>query len=355
MNYVLKVITKDKFYRLLRSFCSVPAMLPVILLVSCMASHPSEEKKINGISLVASREQISEKDISHIKNINAGAVALMPYAFMEKPDSPDLFFNRRQQFYGERVEGIRESVKMLHKSGIKVLLKPQIWIRQGEFTGDIKMTSDFDWRNFEKNYSEFILLYAQVAEEEKVEFFSLGTELSSFIQEQPDFWNNLISKVRKIYSGKITYAENWDKVEKVPFWNSLDFIGVDAYFPLNSTKNPSLEQLKADWQPHKSVLQQLSYSAGKPILFTEFGYRSIDFATKTPWDSSREISAVNPEEQVVALKALFQEFWDEDWFAGGFLWKWHQDYERAGGDKNNQFTVQNKPAENVVREIYSRH
>ncbi len=320
-----------------------------------MASENSSGKKINGISLVASRDKLKTANINPIKKIHANAVALMPYAFMQAADSHDLYFNMRQQFYGERAEGIRESVKSLHSAGIQVLLKPQIWIRHGEFTGDIKMKSDFDWRNFEKNYSEFILLYAQIAEEENIEFLSLGTELSSFVQEQPVFWNNLISKVRKVYTGKITYAENWDKIEKVPFWGKLDYIGVDAYFPLNSAKNPSLEQLKADWQPHKSILQNLSYNQDKPVLFTEFGYRSIDFATKTPWNSSRELNVVNTQEQVTALKALFQEFWDENWFAGGFLWKWHQDYEKSGGKKDNQFTVQNKPAEKVVREFYSHN
>ncbi|RLD64698.1 MAG: glycoside hydrolase, partial [Bacteroidetes bacterium] len=50
--------------------------------------------------------------------------------------------------------------------------------------------------------------------------------------------------------------------------------------------------------------------------------------------------------------ALFEEFWKEDWFAGGFLWKWFVNYNEVGGVENNMFTPQNKPVENIIREYY---
>jgi hypothetical protein len=40
-------------------------------------------------------------------------------------------------------------------------------------------------------------------------------------------------EIRKIYTGKLTYAANWDDFDKVPFWKELDYIGIDAYFPLS--------------------------------------------------------------------------------------------------------------------------
>ena len=33
------------------------------------------------------------------------------------------------------------------------------------------------------------------------------------------------------------------------------------------------------------------------------------------------------------LQALFEEFWHEDWFAGGFVWKWFHNYDKSGGRK----------------------
>src|SRR5680860_1421843 len=126
-------------------------------------------------------------------------------------------------------------------------------------------------------------------EEEKIGILAIGTELFEFVNERPDFWRELIPEIRKLYKGKLTYSENWDKVGRVPFWKELDFIGVNAYFPLNEESSPNLQQLKDGWQLHKSGLADLSKTSGRQVLFTEYGYRNINFAAKTPWDSSREL------------------------------------------------------------------
>lgn len=327
-----------------------PVFLVFEILVSCQSQAPSE--KINGISLVASRDTITAGDITPILNVNANAVAVMPFAFLEGLNSTHLKFNMERQWYGERLEGAREAIQLLQNSGLKVMLKPQIWIWRGEFTGDITMLSKEDWALFEQFYRDFILLYASLAEEEKIAYFSIGTELHGFVKARPEFWIALIADIRSVYGGNITYAENWDKIEEVPFWKLLDFIGVDAYFPLNEGKSPSVTELREAWTPHKAAMKKLSKTTGKSILFTEYGYRNIDFAARSPWDSSRDIAPYNNQLQADALEALYAEFWFESWFAGGFLWKWHQDHELAGGLKNDQFTPQNKPAESIVKTFY---
>lgn len=325
-------------------------LILTLLLTSCQGQNPKD--KINGISLVASRETFSAMHIQPILDVNANSVAVMPFAFMESLSSPDLKFNTERQWQGERLDGARETTKLLQSQGLKVMVKPQIWIRKGAFTGNIKMTSEDDWVKFETNYEDYILLYAKMAAEEKVEMFCLGTELFEFANERTAFWEQLIKKVRKIYNGKLTYAENWDKVEKVKFWRELDLIGVDAYFPLHYDKSPNMEELRASWKPHKDQLKELAAKEDKQILFTEYGYRNTDYATKHPWDSSREETSMNNQLQSDALMALYQEFWKEDWFAGGYLWKWFHDNERAGGTQDNQFTPQNKPAVDVVKGFY---
>ncbi|MEZ4779733.1 MAG: glycoside hydrolase, partial [Flavobacteriaceae bacterium] len=90
----------------------------------------------------------------------------------------------------------------------------------------------------------------------------------------------------------------------------------------------------------------------KPVLFTEYGYRSMDFAGKKPWDSNYQLSSINMEVQSNLLEGLYQEIWQEPWFAGGFIWKWFIAHEKAGGNTDNQFTPQNKPAEQIVKKTY---
>ena len=97
------------------------------------------------------------------------------------------------------------------------------------------------------------------------------------------------------------------------------------------------------------------------MLFTEYGYRNVDFAKKEPWLASSRRRGdelpeyLNEELQAKALQVIYDEFWPEKWFAGGFLWKWHHDHERAGGKQNDQFTPQNKMAEKILKSNYSKY
>ncbi len=322
-----------------------------ILVVSCQAEIPV--RKINGISLVASRDSLSPKQITPLIEINANAVALMPYAFMRGKDKPELIYDIDRQWFGERTEGIEHSISLLKKQNLRLMMKPHIWLRNGDFTGDLSFESETDWEIFESSYRDYILLYAKIAEKHHFEILCIGTELFNFVKERPVFWKELISDVKKIYKGKLVYAENWDKVEKVDIWQHLDLIGVDAYFPISESGSPSEAEMSDGWQEHKSMLEGLSSKYNKHILFTEYGYRNIDYAVKEPWNSERNISETNHNLQARALKVLYEEFWDQNWFAGGFLWKWHQ-HEDSGGLDNNRFTPQNKPAEKIVREYYKK-
>ena len=107
------------------------------------------------------------------------------------------------------------------------------------------------------------------------------------------------------------------------------------------------------WKQHKSAIRNISKRHNKPVLFTEFGYRSVDFSGREPWKSDRSMTQVNLEAQSNATKALFTEFWDEDWFAGGFIWKWYCNHKAAGGEDNTRFTPQNKPVQALIKTQFS--
>ena len=306
---------------------------------------------MNGLSFVASNTPISDKEILPVKQINANWVALMPFAFVKNDADTNILYNSKRQWWGETKIGISKSAIAFHKQKIKTMLKPQIWIPNGGFTGHIDMKSEFDWIAFETNYENFILDYAQLAQEYDIELFCIGTELNVFVNKRTDFWNKLIIKIRKIYKGKITYAENWDTYKSVPFLDDLDYIGVDAYFPLSPEKTPSKSILENSWKPIKAEIKALSSKYKKPILFTEFGYQSKNFTGKEPWEHSNK-NALNLEAQNKTLSVLFSTFWKEKWFAGGFLWKWYDDHEQSGGEKDTDYTVQNKPAEAIVKKQY---
>lgn len=312
-------------------------------------------EKINGVSFVASRDAINEQHVQPVVEINANYAAIMPFGFIRNLEHPEIVFNTDRQWYGETRQGAKQYIDELRKKNIKIMLKPQIWVWRGEFTGYIEMPDEAHWNQLEEAYTSFILEYAALAQETKVEIFCIGTELEKFIENRPEYWNTLIDQIKAVYKGQLTYAANWDEFKRTPFWKQLDYIGVDAYFPVSDSQTPTVEECKQGWLVHKPIIESLSKTYKKPILFTEFGYRSVDFAGKEPWKADRSMDQVNLEAQTNTTKALFEEFWHESWFSGGFIWKWYHNDERSGGENNSRFTPQNKPVENVISETYLNH
>lgn len=312
-------------------------------------------EKINGVSFVASREKVGQQHIDEILNINANHAAVMPFGFISEINSPDIIFDTERQWFGETQSGAKQYIEMLHKNNVKVMLKPQIWIWRGEFTGTLKMQSEEDWLKLEDSYERFIMAYANLAQDSNTDLFCIGTELEQFVKNRPEFWDKLIEKVRTVYFGKLTYAANWDEYPRTTFWEHLDFIGIDAYFPLSEERTPSVEQLRTAWQKHKDKISGLSQALNRPVIFTEYGYRSMDYTAKKPWLVDRNQDSVNFEGQVNAKKAIFEEFWNEDWFAGGYVWKWFIHHDKAGGLEDNRFTPQNKPAQEVISAFYKMY
>lgn len=312
-----------------------------------------KKQSINGVSFVAANEAVNQSHIEPVVKVNANFASVMPFGFIRNLDTPEIIYNTNRQWYGETEEGTIQYVEQLQKNKIKIMLKPQLWVWHGEFTGDIEMKTEEDWKILENSYAKFIMDYAEVAQETKSEIFCIGTELEAFIKNRPEFWNELITDIKKVYNGKLTYAANWDEFKRTPFWSELDYIGIDAYFPISNQHTPTVEDCKKGWQDHKALIKGYSEQFDKPILFTEFGYRSMDYTGKEPWQSDYKIKSINLQGQTNATQALFEEFWNEDWFAGGFIWKWFHKHDKVGGNNDNQFTPQNKPVEKILKAQYS--
>jgi hypothetical protein len=317
-------------------------------------SCKSQSKKINGVSFVASRDSISLTHITPVLQTNSNYVTLMPYSFIRNMETPKIEFNTNREWFGESENGLLQYAKEFQKVDVKLMVKPHLWLRRGGFTGHLKPNSEENWVLLENSYRNYILTYAKAAEELKAEMLCIGTELEQFVVNRPKYWQQLIKEIRTIYKGKLTYAANWDEFKRITFWDKLDFIGIDAYFPLSDKKSPTVQDFEMGWKPHKQEIIRVQKQFKKPVLFTEFGYRSIDFTGKEPWDSNRIEGSINLQAQADALQAIYNQFWKEDWFAGGFVWKWFHRHNRVGGENNNRFTPQNKPAEKLLSELYKQ-
>lgn len=329
--------------------------LIIILVLQACSAQPAPEQKVNGISFVANRSPVDSSHVAPVLDINANYAAVMPFGFVPALDKAQIVYNTDRQWYGETREGGRNYVAQLHNKGIDVMLKPQIWIRRGEFTGYLKMETEEEWLALEQSYRDFIMDYATLAQEENAAIFCIGTELEQFVVNRPAFWQQLIKDIKKVYKGKLTYAANWDEYKRTPFWQELDYIGIDAYFPVCDDQTPTVDCAIEGWTKWKEEISAFAKAQQRKVLFTEYGYRSVDYTGKEPWRSDRSMTQVNLDAQANVTKALYEAVWDEEWMAGGFLWKWFIHHDRVGGPENSQFTPQNKPAQDIVKEYYGRN
>lgn len=196
---------------------------------------------------------------------------------------------------------------------------------------------------------------ASFADSLNLEMYSIGVEFKNAANTRPEFWKRLIDEVKQVYNGKLLYAANWDNFQHITFWDQLDYIGVDAYFPLVDEPTPQKEQMIGKWKQHKKELSKISKSVNKEVIFTEYGYRSVDNPAWKQWEIEylSHDKSVNLQAQVNSYEALYEAVWDEGWFAGGFVWKWYPNNKTAGGTNNSDYTPQGKPAETIIKQWYT--
>ncbi len=314
-------------------------------------SKPWTLEKIKGVSYVAPPKPISPSNFDPVLAINAEWVCLMPYAFIRE-GGHTVIYDHPFQWWGEQREGVLKTVAFAKEKGLKVMMKPHLWT-QGVFTGVFAPADTSDWHIFETSYSKYLLDYAALADSLEVDLFCVGTEMKRAVNERGDFWKKLICTVRETYGGPVSYASNWDNYHKIPFWDELDVIGIDAYFPLDSARVPGVGELRKDWKPWIERLKKFSEKTGKQIVFTEIGYRSMEYNTAKPWDGDHH-GVMSEDSQVRAYRAFFESIWREDWFGGVFWWKWEPFHHKAGGPHNTRYTPQNKQGEDILKEYFAK-
>ena len=325
----------------------------LLILISALVFIPTNEgKKINGVSLVSPPREVEADKLGEVKRVNAEWVAVIPYGFSREGQA-NVSFDHERQWWGERTEGTCDLIKYAKAQGLKVMLKPHVWVMGQGWCGDYNLDSEEKWKVWENEFSEYILNHARVADSLTVELFCLGTEYRFPAKNRPDFWKGLIQKIRKVYHGDITYASNWDNYMNISWWSEVDYIGIDSYFPLAEGSNPSIEEMKMGWKPLISELKSFSKKWDKKILFTEYGFQSVNGGAGKHWEVDKSIDNANMDVQKNAYEATFESIWDQDWFAGGFLWKWH--LTPRGVERNTtRFTPQGKPAEEIISKWYGK-
>lgn len=330
-------------------------LLPLLLLLFLSYSHA--QSNIQGLNFVAPPKPFAGNPMLDVQGHGAEWIAVVPFAFTNKGSTAVNYNSTNFQWWGERLEGVETTIKMAKAAGLNVMLKPQVYV-PGDWPGGIDFEEEAQWEIWEKNYTAYLSPLIELAEKYSVEIFCVGTEFKIAVQQRLPFWLDLIKNIRKEYNGQLTYAANWDEFFAIPpaFWQALDFAGVDAYYPLTASATPSVSELKGHWKPLIKKFHNWHRQHQRPIIFTEFGYLSVDGCAGKAWELEHVVRElpINQTAQANALEALFSSFWQQEWWAGGFIWKWFPEMQGHEGYPERDYTPQGKKGMEVLEHWYAR-
>ncbi len=220
------------------------------------------------------------------------------------------------------------------------------------------------------NYSQFAAHFAQMSEKYHLPYFIIGDQLSNVTVDTerttakadpggidngvpgesfPNCsgrrdcgWRHVVHALRSPtyasfighqrqtgggYTGKLIYAASWSgapsgatdsEYNHITWWDAVDYIGVDSYFPLTQNADVNVNDLANAWHGKGLDLQgqgdiygnlsKLASTYSKPVLFTGAGYQSSAGANSNPLGSCNDGTCIDQTEQLNDMQALLQVF-----------------------------------------------
>jgi hypothetical protein len=289
-------------------------------------------------------------ELARVAECGATAVSLQAIYRMERHDSVEVV---RHPTSSPTEASLRRTFRQAREQGLRMMFFPTINLRDEAanatwWRGNIEPR---DWELWWRNYTAFNVRLARLAQEEGVEWYSVGTEMES-THRFPERWRELIRAVRQVFKGRITYSINFDAHDAFTFGDGLDVIGINTYDPIaKHDPRPTDDQIRDAWWWIVYKARTLEARFRRPVMITEVGYPSVAMAHAGPWDF-RTSQPADPglQDQLVrgALKVL------RNWGDGEavFYYLYGENLQKGvvpGGPEDRSYAPWGKPAEASLR------
>jgi hypothetical protein len=331
----------EQDWRLLRA-------LALLLALSMALPGPAQSQRADGFNVVVTPDHpfggaSAHRSLLAARQLGATTVAIVPFLWQQRPSSPDIV--RGTDMLDDT---LRQAIRQAKNLGFSVMVKPHVWVPTS-WAGAVEPASEKHWRIWFARYASELDRIARIAAAEGADSLAIDTELAKTSQ-RPE-WRHLIATARRSFSRPLLYvAHNIEEAERVPFWHLLDAIGVSLYPPLGSDDDRAARL--AAMRSVADRLDALSSRTGKAVVVGEIGLRSAKGAAAKPWESA--------EERQASADPLLQADVLADWLAvldrpairSVLIWRWFTDPD-AGGSADTDYTVQGKPAERVLKCVWT--
>ena len=297
--------------------------------------------------------EAASRSLDQLQQLHVEWISIMPFAFSAgEQNNPEIYFAHRGSW--ESDDSLRKIAWEAQSRGLNVFLKPHLWMRDLS-TVDLKISDTEAWCHWFAAYRRYILHQARLGEEIGATMFSVGNELTHLALDpaHEGDWRRLITEVRKLFSGDVIYCANWgNDFEKIRFADALDAVGLNAYYPLATRPDASLDEWRIRARAIAEKVEHVAAQTNRPILITELGYPGTTQAAVTPW-SDEGAGGVSLQAQAQAAKVFFEAFWQKPWLRGTYWWKWYS-HGRGGGEGDASYMPRGKPVAAVIADWYAR-
>jgi Glycoside Hydrolase Family 113 len=201
-------------------------------------------------------------DVSYITSLHANSVSISFPFFMTGPSADAVEATSSTPTPVE----LSAIIMTAERAGLYVSIRPLLDEKNLDMSRvGWKPTRRTAWF---ASYARFLLPYAVVAQADHVQEFIVGAEFTRFPRAAQ--WNTLDAKIRKVYTGTLAYASNWDGGSSpVGMGGRAVTETVDAYPPIRAGR------LLAGWEAYDRQLP-----AG--TVETEVGIDAIAGANRDP-------------------------------------------------------------------------
>jgi hypothetical protein len=294
----------------------------------------------------------AERIIDYAIRLNANSIAVTFPFFTYGVDADAVFANPKVTPTAGHIGVFLAVARQAH---IRVTLRPVLnenaLIAQNPFAwrGSITPQNRSAWF---RSYRKLLLPYAAAAQAGHAATFVLGTELDS-LEGSPQ-WADLVRSIRSVYSGQLTYDENYDEFSAGTAKLPVESHDVDAYPSLGGSPGASVAQLTSSWD---AWLGAHPLAVRRQLTISETGIDAVAGSYVNPWDwAGRANQPIDTHVQAVWYQAACNALSAEQIGGGIYYWEVNFDANPSAprAFESDRLTFLDRPGQQVIRNCFAR-
>ncbi len=288
----------------------------------------------------------ARQTMERLKKLGANTIGILMEGRMDDLSAVDVLAPpKREQ------EAIAAALLDANALGLATVLVPHIYLNDGSWRGNIQLTDPAAREAWWRSYTRFMDVASAIAAGGGASMLSIGVELKGLSSDVDtrERMRALAERVRRDYSGLLTYSANWDEAEEVAFWDVVDVAGVNGYYPLEPEPHRGAERIARR-------LSALAMEARRPVVVLEVGFRSSPLSYLRPWEWPDHLDpVVDDASQAIAWAAVLTHWFAAPGVRGLMVWVVPTDPDDPASEPRHGFSPLNKPAEQVIARVYSSY